>query len=549
MSGTGSAARSLAVFSLAFVLTALPVFSTVLPPILDYPNHLARMHILAEAGASATLGQFYTVQWAPLPNLAMDLIVPPLSAVLPLEAAGKIFLLLIFALMAGGTVWLHRVVHGRWSLWPLLVFLLIYNRILLWGFLNYLFGLGLALCALALWLAERERPAWRRILLSSPLALAIYFSHISAFGIYAVLLAGIEATAALALLRRRAELNESLSTSVIASAAKQSSAAAPKAGLLRYARNDALNFARFLRARQWRRLAVETVVAAVQFLAPAALVLGSWRHSAEGNFAFANYWRKADLLFSVFDNYNRGFDIVCFALFVLLLLALAACRRLVLAPVMRLPLLFLVLAYLAMPSQLLSGSGADHRMPVAIFLVLLAGTVPRWSRPGVANAIAAGLALLFAARLAVVERVWAASDAQYRADIAVLDTVPKGAKLAVAWPGSAIQVTAAPELHLPNLAIIRRDAFVPTLFAYPAQQPVALTPDYAALADAVGQQALWDAAVTGRSRLPPALKAYDYVVLIDRTPFLTRATDCLTPVNPGATFHLLAVNQDCAELQ
>jgi hypothetical protein len=50
-------------------------------------------------------------------------------------------------------------------------------------------------------------------------------------------------------LRRRGELNESLSTPVIASVAKQSSAAATKAGLLRYARNDALNFACFLGGR------------------------------------------------------------------------------------------------------------------------------------------------------------------------------------------------------------------------------------------------------------------------------------------------------------
>jgi hypothetical protein len=420
--------------------------------------------------------------------------------VVPLEAAGKIFLLLIFALLAGGAVWLHRVVHGSWSLWPLLAFLLLYNRILLWGFLNYLFGLGLALCALALWLNERERPAWRRILLSSVLALAIYFSHISAFGIYAVLLAGVEAGAALALLK----------------------------------------------ARLWRNLAIELAVAAAQFLAPAALVLGSWRHSAEGTFAFANYWRKADLLFSVFDNYNRSFDVVCFALFVLLLLALAFRRLLVLAPVMRLPLLFLVLAYLVMPSQLLSGSGADHRMPVAIFLVLLAGTVPRWSRSGVANAVAAGLMLLFAARLAMVERVWAASDARYSEDIALLDTLPTGAKLAVAWPGSAIQVTAAPELHLPNLAILRRDAFVPTLFAYAPQQPVTLTPSADALALEAGQTPLWDALVTQSAAVPAALRSYDFIVFIDRKPFQVPTNDCLKPVHTGGTFQLFAIDAGCS---
>ncbi|MEI9982440.1 MAG: hypothetical protein WDN69_04025 [Aliidongia sp.] len=54
-------------FALAFCvllgLSAIPIFSTVLPPILDYPNHLARMHILVEDGASPLLNQFYTVHW------------------------------------------------------------------------------------------------------------------------------------------------------------------------------------------------------------------------------------------------------------------------------------------------------------------------------------------------------------------------------------------------------------------------------------------------------------------------------------------------------
>jgi len=47
------------------LLVTTPIFSTVLPPLFDYPNHLARMHLLAEGGNA-----FYTVQWAPLPNLA-----------------------------------------------------------------------------------------------------------------------------------------------------------------------------------------------------------------------------------------------------------------------------------------------------------------------------------------------------------------------------------------------------------------------------------------------------------------------------------------------
>ena len=507
MTAPGSFARIALAFCLALALSAVPIFSTVLPPILDYPNHLARMSILAADGGSAVLNQFYRLHWVLLPNLAMDLVVPPLTALMPLALAGKLFLVLVFSLLVGGAVALNRVLHGRWSFWSLSVFLLLYNRILLWGFLNYLFGLGLALCGLALWLAAARRPAWQRILLSSTMALAVYFSHISAFGIYALMLAGTEAGPALSLVR----------------------------------------------ARAGRQLAARLAIAGVQFIAPAAITLLSWRGAATGAIAYGNYWRKADLLFSVFDNYNRGFDVACFILFVALLLALVAWRRLGLAPAMRGPLLLVTAAYLALPSQMLSGAGADHRMAIAIFLIILAGSAPRWPSPRVARAVGAALLLLFAVRLAMVEAYWIQSDAVYQADLAALDTLPRGAKLAVAWPGSAIQVTRAPELHLPTLAIARRDAFVPTLFAYAAQQPVALTPDYAALALAAGQTPLWTALIEDHGKPPApllaALKSYDFIVFINRTPFEVPQSACLSAMRPGTSFQLFAIHPECADWQ
>ena len=97
------------------------------------------------------------MHWEPLPNLAQDLIVPPLAQLMPLDMASKLFLVAIFGLIAGGTIWLNRVATGAWRMWPLLAFLLLYNRMFLWGFLNYLFGIGVALAGTALWLALEAR--------------------------------------------------------------------------------------------------------------------------------------------------------------------------------------------------------------------------------------------------------------------------------------------------------------------------------------------------------------------------------------------------------
>ena len=118
-------------FAALLAIVSAPLFSTVLPPLVDYPNHLARLHLIAEGG-----NNFYAVRWAPLPDLAADLIVPALAQIMPLALAGKLFVLLIFALTAGGAAWLNRAATGRWRVWPLLAFLLLYYRVLLWGFLN-----------------------------------------------------------------------------------------------------------------------------------------------------------------------------------------------------------------------------------------------------------------------------------------------------------------------------------------------------------------------------------------------------------------------------
>src|SRR5262249_56291226 len=84
--------------------------------------------------------------------------------------------------------------------------------------------------------------------------------------------------------------------------------------------------------RQWAAVGRRIAIGFPQFVAPAALWL-SVRHGAPtGTVCYAALWRKVDLLFSVFDNYNRAFDVVCFALFLALIGGLLWTRRLGLAP-------------------------------------------------------------------------------------------------------------------------------------------------------------------------------------------------------------------------
>jgi hypothetical protein len=488
-------------FALALTLVAVPVYSTVLPPLLDYPNHLARMHLLLEGGDA-----FYAVRWAALPNLAEDLIVPPLARLMPLDIAAKLFLVMIFALMAGGTIWLNRVASGGWRLWPLLAFLFLYNRTLLWGFLNYLFGVGLALCGAASWLTLEKKHYWLRILCSSLMALACYFGHIAAFGFYALMILGIEAEPA----------------------------------------------ASELRARLWPALGRRIVVVAAQFVMPMVLLLGETRQAAPGTISYGAIWRKADLLFSVVDNYDRMFDITCFVLFLALIGVLAWTKRLGLTRRLAWAIGIVFVIYLLLPSQIYGGSGTDHRLPTVLVLLLVAASAPRFPNRRAAAAVAVGAALLFIVRLGVIERVWREADRVYSADLVGLDELPRGAKLAIAHPSGLFHVAPVPEIHLAALAIARRGAFVPTLFAIPGQQPIALKPGLTELATAIQPERLWQALVDSHkpdhTGLPAPLEQYDFVVLTDRRPIQVPSNRCLAPFFARPTFQIFTIvhRLDCS---
>lgn len=483
----------IALFAVLIALSAVPLFLTELPPLLDYPNHLARMHLLPSI-TSPLLREFYAVAWAPLPNLGMDGVVPFLAFLMPLAWAGKVFVLLTFILLAGGTAAIYRALFGTWSLWPCLAFLLLYTRLLLWGFLGYLFGCGLALAAFAAWIALRRRHWALRMLAGCAFALAIYLAHLLAFGIYAVMVAGYEWG---------------------------------QVWRLR------MKFAAAARA---------LMIGGIPFLPALALMSAN---SSTGRIIYANPLRKIDLLFSVFDNYSRPFDVVCFVLIVLAV-AFAFQRRFVkLAPDIVGPLIGLFILYLAMPTQLFTAAGADRRIPVMIFLVLIGGSHWVVSRPVLERRFMAAAGALFVMRLAVIAVIWHNSGRLYAALMPSFDALPPGSCLAVGFDKAGISVQKAPLTHFATLAVVRRDAFVTTLFAYPTQQPITLLPEAKLLADLLSPDELWFAFVEDSTPLSAtasaSLQRCGYVAFAGTKPFTLKNRAGLEPAFTAPRFQLYRV--------
>ena len=484
-----------ALFASVFALAALPVARTLILPLVDYPNHLARMALIARLPHDPALQQYYALAWRPIPDLAMDALVPPLLRILPLAAAGRAFVLLTFLLLGGGAAVLHRVLFGRWSAWAALAFLLLYNRLLLWGLLNFLFGLGLALCALAASIALRDRGVALRLGFGIVVAFALYFAHLMAFGVFAVLWLGYEGGAV-------------------------------------------------LRGRARGAAAARLAVATLPLLLPLCVMLAGGA-AGGGDVRFGQPWRKLDLLFSVFDLYHRPFDVACFALAVAGLGFGYWRRCLALAPGLGVPLALLALAYLVMPTDLAGATGVDRRLPLALGLVLCSGTAWVGSNRRVEYACLAATAALFLLRLGTVGASWAASDREYRALLAGLDAIPEASRVAIAFPADALNVSATPLAHFAVLAAARRDAFVPTLFARPTQQPVVLRPPYRTLAAETSPDRLWTALAMGATPLDPAARAtlarYDVIAFAGLRPFTLADATGLEPLFRAPRFQLYRI--------
>jgi hypothetical protein len=125
--------------------------------------------------------------------------------------------------------------------------------------------------------------------------------------------------------------------------------------------------------------------------------------------------------------------------------------------------------------------------------------------------------------------------------------LPREAKLAVAYPASLVNFAPVPVVHLALLAVARREAFVPTLFANKGQQPIALKPPYDMLADAATPQDLWAVIVAGprdaakTADLPRMLQQYDFVAVTGGEPSDVLPTQCLRPFFRQPIFEILTV--------
>jgi hypothetical protein len=168
-----------------------PVWMVKYPPLVDYPNNLARVFVLAHLhDPSFHFDRSYAAHWGFYPYLAVDLALVGMQRFVAAELAGKLMLSLCLLAVPLAAWFFVRVANpGNDSLafWSLLV---AYNYFFFFGFLNMQLSIAVCLLALGLWLCYLSRPRLGFWLLLLLLVTALYFTHLFGFGVAGVLVAG-----------------------------------------------------------------------------------------------------------------------------------------------------------------------------------------------------------------------------------------------------------------------------------------------------------------------------------------------------------------------
>ncbi|CAL1240816.1 hypothetical protein [Candidatus Methylocalor cossyra] len=488
-------------------LALLPLLLADIPPLVDYLNHIARDYILAHYRESEILPKYYRPDWAFLPNLAMDLVIVPMAELIPIDLAGKLFLAATLLLNVAGVFLLSRTLHGRIELPAYLVFFFLYHRLLLWGYLNFSFGLGLALLGFALWLRLRARPVTLRLAVFGALATVLLLCHLFAFAVYVLFVGGYQLGATFSEWRHGAFWRD---------------------------------------RREWLLIIGQVAIPLLLFL-----TLSPTTDNA-GAIRYGTFLQKLTSAFHVVNNYSRPLDYATF--FALLgLIALGWWKRwLELARPVLWPLALGALVQLAMPETLFGSQTADSRLPIALWMLLAAGLKLKAAPRPLARPLLLGLLTLALARLLVVGVEWRRANSTYREYLSAFDKITPGARML-----SVIPLPRHPSFHHPPVnfigcqAIIRKSVFDPFLFADHGHQPIRFTEPYLELAKVTPGPVIYydQSALTKGRKLKPEenpfrpeiLHNYDYLLVLDEPLLPDFQHQGVRPIHTGNRFVLYQI--------
>lgn len=436
--GGRAAALYWTVLGFVAAVEILPLLVVKYLPLIDLPNHEARIAILAHYGSNPTMQKFYVVDWRPIPDLAFDLFAVPLVrlGLTPVEA-GRAFLAIAALLFVAGGHLLAKAAAGRRSWLGVILPLLFYSSMLLYGFINFVFGFGVFLVAYALWLGWRAEMTYRRVAALSALLVVAYLSHLAAFGLLSI---AIVVTVLFEMARRRTN----------------------------------------------RTASIRSLLAFVPSLI--LLVYGAEARGGRGGVAWGSPLEKVQVLGGMLLSYSHRVDALWIGgVVIVALAALVLSRSITIEPLFAALAIVFAVVFLLLPPTLITASNVDARIVPAVIAFALCA-VRLSPTPRAAAALAICVVALAAGRITVITAQWRSISDTVAAQVHSLDAaLPRNADVYSLFPegGPQIDKRERAYAHVASYATINRNAHVSRTFAERSQQPLVSRVDELAAIDAV----------------------------------------------------------------
>ncbi len=424
-------ARRLAARLAVVLAGATPLLVTRPCPLQDWPNHVARGHILLGLlHGDPFWMRFYHLTGFLIPNAVLDLGLLGLSWV---GMGAQAFLVVTYVTFVGGFLGLAHALRADGAGKAALAVLLFYGNALFWGLVSYILAVGLMLGLLALWIAARH--VGRRLLIAGAGAAMLLFTHAVVAMVWPLVLGCFE----LCHLRARR-------------------GAAP--GL-----------------RECCSGVLALVVAAVLLL-----ILPGGGHQFSIGYAGRGLGGWAGHKLAAFDHVLLGGSLAQDAAsLAALLVSIAVARRPRLDAAPALAVAGLTLLTLAAPERLGTGSQLDTRLALLPLLMLAAAIRCETGRPALRL-----LTAVVIARTLIIAASWHSAGLVFRDFRRQSASLPPGSLMVMAYgtrlPSLSWRRIWSPPITSIATQLVFRDLFVPSIFSNPAEQPIALRARYRWLA-------------------------------------------------------------------
>jgi hypothetical protein len=429
---------------IAALLVLVAIFVTVFkfPPILDYPNHYARMWLLAGGIDKPPFREIYAIDWnQTFTNVGIDLAAYWLGPLIGVSLLARGLLFLAIVLPPLGAIALHRRLHDGGHYWQIGILYFAWCATLIGGFINFQIGLGMALFfATADHALQSRNPVvlfcWRLLTVM----------HIFALGFYMALVCGLEFSPTTAALRSPVAFLRLCGRLLVAMLA----CALPAIGLFLYQ----------------------------PVLPDGGGSLGaSWNSSVV--LILAN-------LMSALWSYGLLADMLLLIPLILICTHAVRTRRLTVHSGMAVTAVGLLLLSCVAPRHMLGTGWISWRFPImmALAAMVMICPLPRLPRRQ-AIVVLILLSTVVLGRTAWIGFNWWQGDADVADIRTVLATVPEDAAILPVMHQASEQDVADHRYfawkqdtfrHLPTLAVPYAHVFVPTLFTAKGKQPLTVLP-------------------------------------------------------------------------